>query len=247
MRGLWKLMWTEVKLFVREPAAAFFTLAFPLLLLFIFGSIYGNEPVPFFGGRGSVDVSVPAYIAMIIGTMGFMGIPIGVATYRERGVLRRYRATPLHPAAILTAQVVVGFMMTLLGAALLIIAARLVYSLRFEGNVLNVLVAFTLSALSFFSIGFLVASLAPTARVANITGMVIYFPNLFLSGATFPKEMFSSSVDQISRMMPMRYVVELLQGFWFGEAWSSHLGEVVILAGLLVVGIAVSARAFRWE
>ncbi len=247
MRGLWRLMWTEAKLFVREPAAAFFTLAFPLLLLFIFGSIYGNEPTPFFGGRGSVDVSVPGYIAMIIGTTGFMSIPIGVATYRERGVLRRYRATPLHPAAILTAQVVVGFMMTLLGAALLIIAARLVYSLRFEGNALNVLVAFTLSALSFFSIGFLVASLAPTARVANITGMVIYFPNLFLSGATFPKEMFSSSVDQISRMMPMRYVVELLQGFWFGEAWSSHLREVAVLAGLLVVGIAVSARAFRWE
>lgn len=247
MRGLWKLIWTEAKLFVREPEAAFFTLAFPLMPLFIFGSIYGNKPTPFFGGRGSIDVSVPAYIAMIIGTMGLMSIPIGVANYRERGVLRRYRATPLHPAAILTAQVVVGFMMTLLGALLLIIAARLVYGLRFEGNALNVSVAFTLSVLSFFSIGFLVASVAPTARVANITGMVIYFPNLFLSGATFPKEMFPQSVDRISRILPLRYVVELLQGLWFGEAWSRHLLEVVVLAGLLVVGVAVSARAFRWE
>jgi ABC-2 type transport system permease protein len=247
MRGLWKLMWTEAKLFVREPEAAFFTLAFPLMLLFIFGSIYGNEPTSFFGGRGSIDVSVPAYIAMIISTMGLMSIPIAVANYRERGVLRRYRATPLHPAAILIAQVVVGFIMTLLGALLLIIAARLVYGLRFEGNALNVLAAFTLSVFSFFSVGFLVASLAPTARVANITGMVIYFPNLFLSGATFPKEMFPQAVDQISRILPLRYVVELLQGLWFGEAWSGHLLEVGVLAGMLVVGVATSARAFRWE
>jgi ABC-2 type transport system permease protein len=247
MRGLWKLMWTEAKLFVREPEAAFFTLAFPLMLLFIFGSIYGNEPTSFFGGRGSIDVSVPAYIAMVIGTMGLLSIPIGMANYRERGVLRRYRATPLRPAAILTAQVVVGFIMTLLGALLLIIAARLVYGLRFEGNALNVLAAFTLSVFSFFSVGFLVASLAPTARVANITGMVIYFPNLFLSGATFPKEMFPQAVDQISRILPLRYVVELLQGLWFGEAWSGHLLEVVVLAGMLVVGVAASARAFRWE
>ena len=66
MRGLWKLTWTEIKLFIREPSAAFFTLAFPLMLLVLFGSIWGNEPTPFYGGFGYVDASVPAFTAMII-------------------------------------------------------------------------------------------------------------------------------------------------------------------------------------
>lgn len=247
MRSLWKLTLVETKLYLREPAAAFFTLAMPLMLLFIFGSIYGNQPTPFFGGRGSVDVSVPAYIAMIIGTVGLMGIPISVAAYREFRIWRRYRATPLRPGVILGAYIAVSFVMTLLGALLLILTGKLVYNLRFEGNALSVLAAFTLSALSFFAVGFLVASLAPTARIANAVGMVLYFPNLFLSGATLPKEMFPQAVDQISHLMPLRYVVELLQGLWFGEAWSGHLTEVAVLIGMLVVGAILSVRTFRWE
>jgi len=247
MRSLWKLTLAEAKLFLREPEAAFFTLVFPLVMLFIFGSIYGNEPTDFFGGRGSVDVSTPAYMAMIIATTGLLGVAINVATYRERGILRRYRATPLRPTAILASQVVVNFVMTLLGALLLIIAARLVYGLRFEGNVLNVLGAFTLSTLSFFTVGFLLASLAPTARVANIVGMVIFYPNLFLSGAALPKEMFPDGVLLVSRVLPLTYVVDLLQGLWFGETWGDYLTEVAVLVGVLVIGVIVSAKTFRWE
>ena len=247
MRSLWKLTLVEAKLYLREPMAAFFTLVFPLMMLFLFGSIYGNEPTDFFGGRGSVDVSVPAYMAMIIGTVGLLSIAITTATYRETGVLRRYRATPLRPAVILTAQVVVNFVMTLLGALLLVVAARLVYGLRFEGNAVSVLGAFILSTLSFFAVGFLLAGLAPTARVANIVGMVLFYPNLFLSGAAMPKEMFPDSVRLVSRMMPLTYVVDLLQGLWFGEAWSKQLTAVGVLAGMLIVGVVLSARTFRWE
>lgn len=247
MRSLWKLTLVEAKLFLREPEAAFFTLAFPLVMLFIFGGIYGNEPTPFFGGRGSVDVSVPAYIAMIIGTTGLLSIAISVATYREKGILRRYRATPLRPTAILAAQVMVNFVMTLLGALLLVIAARLAYGLRFEGNALSILGAFTLSALSFFSVGFLLAGLAPTARVANVLGMVLFYPNLFLSGATLPKQMFPKIMHLVSRALPLTYVVDLLQGLWFGGAWGEHLTEVAVLLGMLMVGVVVSAKTFRWE
>lgn len=247
MRSLWKLTLVEAKLYLREPIAAFFTLVFPLMMLFLFGSIFGNEPTDFFGGRGSVDVSVPAYMAMIIGTVGLLSITIATATYRETGVLRRYRATPLRPVAILTAQIVVNFVMTLLGALLLLVAARLVYGLRFYGNGLSVLVAFTLSSLSFFAVGFLLASLAPTARVATIVGMVLFYPNLFLSGATIPKELFPDAVRLVSRMMPLTYVVDLLQGLWFGEPWSEHLTAVGVLAGMLIAGVVLSARTFRWE
>ena len=101
MRGFGKLALLEFKLFLREPEAFFFTLIFPLILLFVFGSIFGNQPneVSFylFGGRGSVDASVPAYMALIIGITGLMLIPYLVATYREKGILRRLRTTPIRP------------------------------------------------------------------------------------------------------------------------------------------------------
>jgi ABC-2 type transport system permease protein len=247
VRGFLKLAWVEMKLYLRQPEAFFFTLVFPLLLLFLFGGIYGNKPNPFFGGRGTVDVSTPAYMAMIIGSTGLLSIAVVVSGYREKGILRRYRATPLRPAAVIAAQIIVHFAMTLVGAGLLIVAARIVFNLRFSGRAGSVFLAFTLSCLSFFAAGFLLASLARTSRAANILGLVIFFPNLFLSGATFPKEMFPPIVRTINKALPMTHVVTLLQGLWFGNPWSRHLVEVGVLVGLLVVGVFVSAKFFRWE
>lgn len=247
MRGLVKLIWVEFKLYMRQPQAAFFTLAFPLLLLFMFGSIYGNKPTPFFGGRGMVDVSTPAYIAIIMGSTGLMSISIVVSTYREKGVLRRFRATPLRPAAILGSQVAVNYAMTLAGALILVAGARLVYRMQFKGAAGAVFLGFTLSTLSFLAVGFLIASVARTSRIASILGMLFYFPNIFLSGATVPKEIFPAAMRSVSKVLPMTHVVNLLQGLWIGDPWGKHITEVAVLAGFLVVGVIVSARAFRWE
>ncbi len=247
MRGLAKLTWVETKIYLRQPEAVFFTLIFPLLLLFLFGTIYGNKPNPFFGGHGTVDASTPAYMAMIIASTGLLSIAIAVSSYREKGVLRRYRATPLRPSVILASQIAVHLAMTIIGSALLVIAAKLVYGLQFGGRVGAFVLAFFLSSLSFFAGGFLVASLSRTARVAYTVGMVIYFPNLFLSGATFPKQMFPPVLRTVNQALPLTHVVSLLQGLWFGEPWSKHMTEVLVLGGLLVVGAILSARTFRWE
>lgn len=247
MRGFWKLTWTEVKLFLREPMAAFFTLAFPLMLLFLFGSIYGNKPSPFFGGYGSVDVSVPAYMAIIIANSGLLSLTIGLASYREHGILRRLKATPLRPYAILGAQVIVIFLMTTLGMALLVIAGRLVYGLRFDGNPLYVLGAFVLSSVSFFALGFVLAGLLPTARTAQIVAMVLFYPMIFLSGAAIPREVLPESVRQFAQVLPLSHVVTLLRGLWTGDPWGNYLWETVILIVLLIAGILVSSKTFRWE
>jgi ABC-2 type transport system permease protein len=247
MRGFWKLTWVEIKLFLREPYAAFFTLAFPLMLLFIFGSIYGNKPSPFFGGYGSVDVSVPAYTAMIIGTSGLISLTIVMAVYRETGVLRRLGATPLKPRVILSSQVVVIFLMTIVGMALLIIAGKLVYGLRFAGNPLSVLGAFTLGSASFFSLGFVLAGVLPTARTAQIVAMVLFYPMLFLSGAAIPREVLPASIQRVSQALPLTHVVTLLRGTWIGEGWGEHLTSVIVLVAVMVVGLLISAKTFRWE
>ena len=246
MAAFIKYTWTEIKLFLREPVGAFFTLGFPLMMLFLFGTIYGNEPTAMFNGYGTIDVSIPAYTSMIIGTTGIMGLTITMSAYREKGILTSARHT-LRPFTILAAQVVVIFLMTVLGMGLLILAGDLVYGLRFDGNVLDITGAFILSSLSFFSLGFILAGVMPTARTGQVVAMVIFYPMLFLSGAGLPLELLPENVRKISDFLPLTHVVTLLRGMWIGESWSQHTPEVIILIILLVIGILISSITFRWE
>lgn len=247
MRGWKALTLTTLRLYMREPIGAFFTLAFPAMLVLLFGAIYGNEPVAMFGGRGTMDISMPAYTALILGTVGLLSVPITTAGYREQGILRRFRSTPMRPLTYIAADVVTNLIMTLLGMAVVVLLGWLLFRVRFEGSLLAVLCAVLLGGLAMSSVGYLIASLASTARLAQIIGMVIFYPMMFLSGAGMPIEILPESIRRISTYLPLTYVVRLLRGAWFGEPWREHGLEVLILAGILLVCGGLAARFFRWE
>lgn len=247
MQGFGKLTLIQLKLHLREPLAAFFTIVFPTMMLLLFGAIYGNKPSPLFGGLGTMDVSVPNYIGLIIVTVGLFGVPITTAARREAGVLRRFRATPLHPAAYILSEIVGYCLFALVGMLLLVAVGKGVYNVRFEGNILSVLAGVTLGLLSFFALGYLIASVAPTARVAQVVGMVLAYPMMFLSGAAIPMEVLPARLQEISRFIPLAHVVRLIRGLWLGKSWSRYGTEVAVLVGLLVLGVVIAARTFRWE
>jgi len=247
MKSLSKMTWMEAKLFLREPMSAFFTLVFPLMYLLLFGAISGNEPTPQFGGQRTIDASIPGLIAMIICITGLMSTTMTMSTYREKGVLRRLRTTPVSPLVVLVAQVIVVFSMTALGMLLLVAAGKLIYHVRFEGNAFSLLAGFTLSSLSFFGIGFILAGSMPTVRSAWVVGMVLLYPMMFLSGAFFTVELLPAAVQKVSAFLPLTYVVNLLRGLWIGQPWGDHLLDVGVLAGMLVLGVVVSVKTFRWE
>src|SRR5579863_5402965 len=246
MQSFLKLSWVETKLFMREPGA-YFALAFPLALLFIFGTIYGNAPNAFLGGRGSLDVYTPAYIAILMILTGFYSLPIAIINYRERGVLFRLQATPLRPLAILSAQIGANFVMTTAGAIILVIAGRLFYNLHVIGSMPSVLLAYLLGVLSIFALGFLVASVVPNVRVASVVGTLLFFPMLYLSGATVPLKIYPQTVQQIAQFLPLTHVVTLMQNMWFGGSWLDNWGNVFALLGILMVCLLVSVRLFRWR
>jgi ABC-2 type transport system permease protein len=247
MRSLSKMTWMEAKLFLREPVSAFFTLVFPLIYLFLFGIISGDQPTPQFGGQRTIDASIPGLTAVIICITGLMSTAMTMSAYRENGVLRRLRTTPVSPLVVLATQVIVVFTMTCLGMLLLIAAGTLVYGVRFEGNAASFLAGFVLSSLSFFGIGFLLAGTLPTARSAWVVGMVLLYPMMFLSGAFFTVELLPAAVQKVSTFIPLTYVVNLLRGLWAGESWGLHAVDGVVLAAMLVVGVVVSVKLFRWE
>jgi ABC-2 type transport system permease protein len=248
MKSLLKMTWVETKLFLREPVGAFFTLVLPLMMLFLFGSIYSSNPIPGTEGQRAIDTAVPVLAAMIIGTTGLMSTTITMATYRENGILRRLRTTPISPLVVLVAQVTVVFCMTGLGTLLLFVVGKLVYDVRFEGNVLSMLAGFVLASTSFFGIGFILAGIMPTARTAQISGLVLLYPMVFLSGAGgFPRELLPTAAQKVSAFLPLTYVVELLRGLWIGEPWSQHITDALVLVGVLVAGVIISIVTFRWE
>lgn len=247
MNGFRRLIMIDFKLYLREPISTFFTLAFPILLVILFGAMYGNQPSKMFGGYGSMDISMPAYTGMILGTVGFLGIPITLSGYRETGVLRRFRTTPMRPLMYILADVISNLVMTLLGMVGLVLVGWLIYRVRFEGNVFSVIAGVILGGLTMFSIGYLVASVAPGARSAQVIGMVIFYPMMFLSGASIPLEVLPETLRKISNFLPLTYVVRLLRGLWFGDMWKDHLLDVGVLVCVLIVFTLIATRFFRWE
>ncbi len=247
MKSLLKMTWMEAKLFLREPAAAFFTLVFPLMMLVLFGVIYGSQPPPGSSVQDAIQALIPAFAAMTIGIAGLMSTTVTMATYREHGILRRLRTTPVNPLAVMTAQVLVVFSMTSLGVLLLILAGRLIFQVSSPGNIFSITGGFILSSLSFFGIGFILAGTMPTARTAQIVAMVLMYPMLILSGAAWPRELMPAAVQKVAAFFPLTYVVNLLRGTWAGEGWGEHLLDVGVLVGMLLLGIIISVKTFRWE
>jgi ABC-2 type transport system permease protein len=247
MRTFGKLAIVQTKLYLREPMAVFFTLLFGPMLLIIMGLIFGDTPQPLLNGLSQMDLSVPAYIALIIGITGFTTVPIGVVTRRETGVLRRFSATPLKPLVYFLADILAPFLITLIGALILVLVGFVIYHVRFNGNWLSITGAVCLSTLTFFALGYAIAGLVPNTRTAIVLGNVLIIPMNILSGALVPLEVMPQTVNQIARFIPLTYVVTLLRGLWFGAPWGSHLLEVAVLGGILVISMAIVAFTFRWE
>ena len=246
-RALFEITKVEFKLYSRLFIGMFFALVFPSMMLLIFGGIYGNKPEPLFGGYGTVDISTPAYSAMIIAVTGIMSLPLAICGYREKKILKRYMATPISPMYLLVSQIAVNFLMTIGGMGILIAVGILVFDLHFFGQALPMIFAFILSTLSIFAIGFTIASLAPGVKAVNAISNIIYFPMIFLTGATLPIEVMPETMRNISRFLPLTYAVDLLKGIWLGGKLSDYTQDIIILIAIFFVGVIISIFTFRWE
>lgn len=247
MRAFMKLSSVQTKLYLREPMSVFFTLAFGPILLVMMGFIFGSMPRPELSGLSQMDLSVPGYIGMIVGITGLTAVPIGVAQRRESGALRRFSATPLRPLTYFLSDILAPFLVTLLGALILVLMGLFIYKVQFRGNWLNLFGAVCLSALAFFALGYAIAGLMRSARATIVLANVLIIPLVTFSGAMVPMEVMPASVAKIANFLPLKHVVSLMRGLWQGDAWGAHLLEVGILVGILIVGTVVIALTFKWE
>jgi len=248
LRGLWKLTWLELKIFLREPLGALGTIIIPVLVFIVAGRILGRGPAPNALAAGSfVRVGLPVLASVMIAISAVLSLVTIISIYREGGILKRLRATPLRPHTILTAQVLTKLVLTVATLALMVLAGKRYYPVGVHAPVFGFTIALLISTWSILSIGFLIASIVPTARFAQPVGAFILYPMIAVSGLFVPLESLSPSLHAVARVVPLTYAVSLLEGIWKGDAWWPHMGDVAALAVVFIVCTALSAKVFRWE
>lgn len=244
LRGFWKLTWVETKVFLREPMGVFGTLGLPVILFVVLGRAVGSgggqalqtEPPPF---------NVPILVALIIAVSAVISLIAIISIYREGGILKRLRATPLSPLTILGAHVFVKLVLTVVSLGLLVLAGRRVLPGALDVNLPSFTAALLLSTLSILSLGFVIASVVPTARFARPISAALFYPMIALSGLFFPLDQLSRPLEIIALGLPTTHGVSLMQGIWDGSGWN----PVNVIALILVFGACtgLSTKVFRWE
>ncbi|MEV6349424.1 ABC transporter permease [Actinoplanes sp. NPDC051851] len=241
-----KLTLTEIKLLLREPVAAFFSLFFPTILVGILGGIKDfRVPNPDLGGLRTIDVYVGISMALVLAMLGLQFMPAALATYRERGVLRRIATTPVRPITLLAAQMASTLLVAVLSAALCITLGRVVYDVPLAGNLPGFVLAFLLCAAGVFAVGLLIAALVPTGKTGNAVGTLLFFPSMFFAGLWTPRELMPRLVQRIGDFTPLGAGERALHDAMTGS-WPNALSTTVLLGYLVVVGLT-AARFFRWN
>ena len=248
-RGLWKLTWLEIKIFMREPLGALGTILMPVAIFAGLGRLAGSRRlnVPSFASSSVVRIDLPVFVALMIAISAVLSLVTIISIYREGGILKRLRATPLRPQTILSAHVLVKLLLSATTLLLMVLAGRRYYPAGTPVPAAGFTLALLLSTASILSIGFVIASIVPTARFAQPVGALFLYPMLGLSGLFFPLSLLPPALRMVSRALPLTYAVSLLQGIWKGEAWSAHAGDLAALALVCLVCTALSAKVFRWE
>jgi ABC-2 type transport system permease protein len=248
LRGLLTLTWLEIKIFVREPLGVIGTVGIPVVIFMVLGRMFAPR-----AGRASANapdlmtVDLPILASILIALSAVLSLITIVAIYREGGILKRLRATPLRSLTILTAHVIVKLVFTAVTLVGMILAGKRYFPVGIDAPFVSFAMALLYCTFCIVSIGFLVASVVPTARFAQPIGTLILYPMLGVSGLFAPITVLPPVLQFVARLLPLTYTVSLLRGIWRGDGWIAHLGDVAALGLIFLVCTVISARVFRWE
>jgi ABC-2 type transport system permease protein len=246
LRGLGKLTWIEIKIFLREPLGAIGTIVVPVLVFVVADRMINSRaPAPSMSSFARVGLPVMVTILIVISTV--LSLVTIISIYREGGILKRLRATPLRPQTILGAHVLVKLLLTAASLMLMFLAGKRYIPPGVHPPIFSFTIALAISTWSILSIGFFIASIVPTARFAQPIGAVVLYPMVGLSGLFVPVATFPPVLRMLAHASPMTYAVNLLQGIWVGDTWSAHFGDVAALVVFFLLFTALSAKIFRWE
>lgn len=231
-----RLVLTEVRLMVRDPLTLTFVFAFPIVTMLIIGGSFGTAPDDAFAGQNPAHWYVASYVTVALGATGLVMLPVHLASYRERGVLRRFAIAGFPRWSFAVAQLIVGLTTFALASALLLIVAWPVYGVPAVADPLRVGLGIAAGAVAFVSCGILLGTLLPSARAAQAVGLMLFFPSFLLGVGGPPPEVMGAGLRALSEFLPLAVVTEAVRGPWLGIAdGTGQLLATVALAGAALV------------
>ncbi len=238
-----KLTWVEIKIFVREPMGVIGTVLVPVILFALLGRWMTRDlEAPSFV---SSELPILAVLLVVIGAV--LSLTTILAIYREGGILKRLKATPLSPLVILSAHVLVKLVLTSVTLLLLVVAGRRFYTGPPPAAPWSFLGAVIVVSLSLLSLGFVLASVVRTARFAQPVGSILLYSLLSISGLFFPVAALPGAWKTVALLSPLTHGVDLLRSAWAGAGWAGEWVALLALLANLVICVAVARRVFRWE
>jgi ABC-2 type transport system permease protein len=239
------LLQTELKLFIREPMLIFWGLAFPVILLVVLGLAGPKKPERSLGGVKFIVVYTPVVIMLMLTVLSLSAVPAALASYRDKGYLRRLSTTPVGARRLLAAQLLIAFALEALAVILILVIARLAFSVPLPGQPGGFVLAIVLTMSAMLGFGVLIAAVAPNQRIAAGIGSLLLFPLMFFAGLWVPQAEMGATLRDTSHYTPLGAAVPAVQnaiaGHWPG---SVHL---LVLAGYAVVLCALAGKFFRWD
>jgi ABC-2 type transport system permease protein len=235
-----RLLRAEIKLMLRDPLVLTFVFVFPVLTMLIIGGSFGTDPDPSFGNANPSHWYVASYLTVVIAAAGLIMTPVHLASYRERGVLRRFAAAGFPRWSFVAAQLAVGLLAVAAACAILLVVAAPVYgvpAMHLPGRAIAGLV---LGALAFVSIGVILGTLLPSARAAQAIGLMLFFPSFLLGAGGPPPEVMGSVLRSIAQYLPLTIVTDAVRDPWLGLGTGG--GSLIVVAILAVAATLVAGR-----
>lgn len=247
MKAFLTMIKTESKLTLRQMDSIFFGILFPIGMAIVLGLIYSDKPAFEGASYTFIEQSFGAIISIGICATGLMGVPLSITHYRHMQILKRYKVTPISPGLLLFTQVIIQFGIALLSALGVYAVVKIFYGYQMAGSFLIFAPSYLLVVLAMYGIGMMIASIAPNIKTANLVCSLVYFPMLFLSGATIPYEIMPKAMQRIMNVLPLTQGIKLLKGFSLGLETDDILFSIIVLAVVAVLSILISVRFFQWE
>lgn len=254
MRGYFALTRAEFRLFVREPFSVVFVIAFPLMMMLLLSAVFGNDQADaqdvengmlVWRGVTPANYYTAASVAVIIAALGLMTLPINLTGYRERGILRRLRASSVSTSTLVGAQLTLALVTFVVSSALMGVVAWLLSDAMLPKDLIGVVIALLFGTAAFGAIGLLLATVVGSSRSAQGIGLLLFFSMWLISGTGPPRAVLPSGLRDVGGALPLAHLVTALQDPWFGFGWNTT--DLAVLAAYTVAAGAPALWFFSWD
>ena len=247
MNKFFTMLKTELKLSFRGMDMIIFAVCMPVVVVILLGIIYGGKPAFDGADYTFLEQSFGAVSTIAICAGGVMGLPLVISDYRQKKILKRFKITPSSPLLLLSVQVAIYMIYSLIALVLIYLVSALLFGMSLKGAFLPFIGTFFLVMISMFSIGMLVGGVSPNIKIASVLASLLYFPMLIFSGATLPYEVMPAALQKVADVLPLTQGIKLLKATSLGLPAENGMASLIVMAVIAVVCGGLSIRFFQWE